>query len=63
MSVVNVIQLPHAGEPHLSPQHTTVRAIILGADLPHDVVHRPPVQLLVGDHRERYAILQDQKLI
>mmetsp|Transcript_6508 Transcript_6508/g.18718 ORF Transcript_6508/g.18718 Transcript_6508/m.18718 type:complete len:265 (+) Transcript_6508:309-1103(+) len=41
----------------LSPQHTTVRAIILGADLPHDVVHRPPVQLLVGDHRERYAIL------
>lgn len=45
----------------LPPQHAAICAVVLCADLAHNVVHRPAVQMLIGEHREWDAILRSRK--
>ena len=49
---------PHAGPvERLPPEHAAEGAVVLPADGVHDLVHGPPVELLVGEDRQRQPVL------
>lgn len=47
---------PRTTRTQYAPEHAAERAVVLGADLPHDGVHRPAVELLVRQHLQRDAV-------
>ena len=49
---------PHAGPvERLPPEHAAEGAVVLPPDGAHDLVHGPPVELLVGEDGQRQPVL------
>ena len=51
--------LHHKGPPvqSLPPEHSTEGAVVLGANLLHNLVHGPAVQLFIRHHLQRNLVL------